>query len=37
MPRRVSLLVVLWKAKECCGVENVAHLPLLVFMEGKKQ
>jgi hypothetical protein len=30
------LLVILWKAKERCGLENGAYLPLLVLMEGKK-
>jgi len=30
-------LVVLWKAKEHCGLENGAYLPLLVLMEEKKQ
>jgi hypothetical protein len=30
-------LVVLWKIKERCGLENDAYLPLLVLMEGKKQ
>jgi hypothetical protein len=30
------LLVVLWKAKERCGLKNDAYLPLLVLMEGNK-
>jgi len=29
--------VVLWKADECCGVENDAYLPLLVPLERKEQ
>jgi hypothetical protein len=35
--RLACLLVVLWEAKERCGVKNGACLPLLVIMEGKEQ
>jgi hypothetical protein len=35
--RLACLLVVLWKANDCCGLENSAYLLLLVLMEGKKQ
>jgi hypothetical protein len=31
------LLVVLWKAKERCDLENGAYLPILVLVEGKKK
>jgi hypothetical protein len=35
--RLACFLVVLWKAKECGGVENGAYLPLLVLMEKNEQ
>jgi hypothetical protein len=35
--RLTWLLVVFWKAKECCGLENGTYLPFLVLTEGKKQ
>jgi hypothetical protein len=35
--RLVGLLMVLWKAEECYGMEDGAYLSLLVFMEEKKQ
>jgi hypothetical protein len=35
--RLVCVLVVLWKAEQCCGVENGAHLPILDSMEGDEQ
>jgi len=33
--RLVCVLVVRWKAKECCGAENGAHLPFLDYFEGE--
>jgi hypothetical protein len=34
--RSTCLLVVFGPVEECCDVENGAHLPLLVLMEGNK-
>jgi len=37
MPRRViDLFACWWKANECCGLEDGAHLYSLVCLEGDK-
>jgi hypothetical protein len=35
--RLVYFLVEIWKADECCNLEDGAYLPFLVCMEGRKE
>jgi hypothetical protein len=29
--------MVFWEAEECCGLEDSAYVPLLVFIAGNEQ